>query len=226
MIESPIPKHLRFTWGLLGEDASEIPAFQRGILGQWRALHPAWEIDVFNRERIEEVARAYPDVPYLSLERDIQRCDACRPMLLHRFGGVYADLDVEPLRTLEELLLRCPHAQVLVGVEIELSKAEAQRIGEKHKIRNQTPEVPQRIANYFMASVPGHSFWKDVMELIAERSRLQVHEPYDVLFTTGPDVITEVIHRKASDYDDVEIVSQAVLDRFIRHHQKGSWRTF
>ena len=61
-----------------------------------------------------------------------------------------------------------------------------------HPIRKGRPEVNIRIANYWMASVAGHSFWKDVLELVQRRSHLNLEEQYDVLYTTGPDVVSEI----------------------------------
>jgi len=222
---TPIPRHLRFIWGMM-EACQEVPQSHRRYLNRWTELHDAWEVAVHKRQEILAVAAQYAEYPFAAYGKDIQRSDACRPMLLHRYGGVYCDLDVEPHRCLDQLFDRYPRANVLLGVETVLSRKESRRIGTVMAIRNGLPEVRRRIANYFMASVPGHPFWLETLDLMRSRAELPVREQYDVLYTTGPDVVTEVAHRSARRFKDVKVVSKRVLDRFITHHCAGGWRDF
>jgi len=223
-LNARIPKELRFVWGLLGGGA--MPGEAARYLLRWRELHPSWSVTVHDRHNIDRLAASYPEYPFAAYPKDIQRCDVCRLMLLHRYGGVYADLDVEPLACLEYLFTRHPAANVFLGVEVRLSRKEAYRIGREMAIRQGVPEVRRRIANYFMASVPGHPFWKEALELAKARASLPVRDQYDVLYTTGPDVITEALQRNARKFPDLVVVPQYVLKRFITHHQAGTWRDF
>jgi mannosyltransferase OCH1-like enzyme len=222
---SRIPRELRFIWGLM-DGGDEVPAAYAQFLGPWRALHDTWGMTVHTRREIYDVAEHYADYPFASYPKDVQRSDVCRPMLLHRFGGVYSDLDVEPHACLDELFNRYPWANVILGVEINLSRKLARRIGQQMPIRRGVPEVRRRVANYFMASVPGHPFWLDVLERMKARAHLPVCEQYDILYTTGPDIITETIHQDAARFSDVAVVPKRVLDRFITHHCAGRWRDF
>jgi mannosyltransferase OCH1-like enzyme len=83
-----------------------------------------------------------------------------------------------------------------------------------HPIRKGRPEVNIRVANYWMASVAGHSFWKDVLELVQRRSHLSLGEQYDVLYTTGPDVVSEIynLYQQTGEADNNEQGGVLLLD--------------
>jgi mannosyltransferase OCH1-like enzyme len=106
----------------------------------WRELQPRWDYkfwtDAHNRELVE---RTYPQFLnfYDSLDAGIKRADFSRFLYMHRFGGVYVDLDFICLRELTPLLYG---ASIVVG---QLSK----------------DNFHYRIPNAFMASEPGLDFW-------------------------------------------------------------------
>ena len=66
---------------------------------------------------------------------------------MHKFGGVYADLDFESIR---------PMDQYLEGKQLILG-----RMGNNSNFRHSIP-------NAIMASVPGHPFWINVLGQIKE----------------------------------------------------------
>lgn len=220
---SRIPRQFHFLWGLKDKNGEPPPAY-RGYLERWREMHGDWHLAVHGQREIEGLAARYTDYPYASYMMDIQRCDVCRPMLMHRFGGVYSDMDVEPHGCLDHLFAQYARANVLLGVEVEISLREARSIGRQRAIRKGLPEIPRRIGNYFMASTPGHPFWIEVLELMKSRASLPVREPYDVLYTTGPDIITETLHRTEGRFPDVAVIPRKILDRFITHRCDGHWR--
>ncbi|UPR04400.1 hypothetical protein HOP50_16g77410 [Chloropicon primus] len=72
------------------------------------------------------------------------------------------------------------------------NRSYADLMGCVHPIRKGRPEQRTRIANYWMMSSPKHAFWVDTLELLQRRSELEVRDQYDVLYITGPDVVSEV----------------------------------
>lgn len=122
----------------------------------------------------------------------IQRCDQARALLLEEFGSIYSDLDVQPFRSLDWLCGLFPHARVLLIEEVTFSRRSSIRRRNRYPIREGNPEIRLRVGNFWMASAPGHLLWRDVPEMIEERSHLTVTHDYDVIFTTGPDIISEV----------------------------------
>ncbi|TGS34004.1 glycosyl transferase, partial [bacterium M00.F.Ca.ET.180.01.1.1] len=64
----------------------------------WKRHHPDWTMMFWNdRQLLEFVARHYPDFlpTFCNYESGVLRADAGRYLLLHHFGGVYADIDCE-----------------------------------------------------------------------------------------------------------------------------------
>lgn len=66
----------------------------------WRRLHPSWEYRLWTDA----------DLPSFTLAERIsqatsyaQKCDLLRIEVVFRYGGIYADADVEPLRTFDQL---------------------------------------------------------------------------------------------------------------------------
>lgn len=221
---SSIPKHLHFLWGFLGDDGPLADREQRNF-ELWRNLNPGWKMSVQSPETMAPVVKhhSYRDI-YQALPTAIQRCDLARPLLLEKYGGIYSDLDVHPYRDLDWLCNLFPHANVLLVEEVTLSRGSSVRRGKRFAIRQGQPELRLRVANFWMASVAGHPFWREVMELAQERSHLAIKNDYDVIYTTGPDVISEVYHRSYKKYDDLALVPRATARRFFRHRTHGSWR--
>ncbi len=220
---SKIPRRLHFIWGLL-DDADDIPKVYRSYYEKWIDWHPEWDVQLLGSNEIENIVGKYKHYPYDSYTKAIQRCDVCRPMLLHQMGGIYIDLDVEPHITLDVLLTMYPEANVILAVETVLTEEMCRQIGQNEPIRFGAPELPVRVANYFMASVPRHPFWLAVLELMKQRHHLPIRNEYDILYTTGPDVITEIAYRAAQDYSDVVVVPIHIINQMITHHFVGGWR--
>jgi hypothetical protein len=162
----PIPRILHQTW-----KSAEVPAPLAGFQARWRALHPDFQYrlwtdahnDVFVRDEYPEL---YP--LYRSFTREIYRADMVRCLYLLRFGGVYVDLDVEPLRSLDEFLADA--GDCVLGAEPE---AHARKRRGKSSLA----------CNAILASAPGHPFWRRMMDEIARRAALGGGEPVGV---TGP----------------------------------------
>jgi len=117
--------------------------------------HYPWFLPVYN---------AYP--------ANIQRVDAARYFILYHHGGVYADMDYEPLINFFEYI---PSDRVSV---IESPY--------------QFNEVAQ---NSLMASPKGHPFWNAVFNVLPEKAG-----DWDVLSATGPKLLSAVMEQTPPDY--------------------------
>jgi hypothetical protein len=64
-----------------------------------------------------------------------------------------------------------------------------------------------------------------LIESMKERASLIVREDYDVIYTTGPDLITTVIHAESSNYsEELVIIPQEEADNYFEHLIFGQWR--
>ncbi|WP_378952274.1 glycosyltransferase [Mesorhizobium sp. ANAO-SY3R2] len=123
---------------------------------------------------LEFIAKHYPEIlpAYCGYRNGVQRADAARYMLLHHFGGVYADLDCECI---------APFGSIMDEDRIVLCEEPDHHAHEQKKVRN----LPYLLFNGTMASPPGHPFWQHLI------ARLPLtRDTRDVLDSTGPFLLT------------------------------------
>jgi mannosyltransferase OCH1-like enzyme len=127
----------------------------------------------------------------------IQRADAVRYFILHRYGGVYADLDIVPKENFTAFHQTYQHAEICLP-----STKEGNVFAGQH------------YSNCFMMSQPGAAFWPVVWERLKnpfrgrrwKRALARFHY-WEVLFTTGPGVISDSVH----DYEHQVVSLPAAL---------------
>ncbi|KAJ3266918.1 hypothetical protein HK104_006001 [Borealophlyctis nickersoniae] len=89
---------------------SKCPQIFQDWAESWRRFHPDWEYilwtDTTNRQLIETHYPWFLSY-YDRLPSNIARADTSRYFYMHKFGGMYADLDAECVRNFEDLLT--PH---------------------------------------------------------------------------------------------------------------------
>ena len=121
-------------------------------------------------------------------------------------------------RSLDSLWAAYPSATVIMFEESLLTPQDAEAAGRMHRIRGGEPEECQRIANYMMAAAPATPPLSDrdsgsvparnaspatpllqrILDLMLMRAAMPVVEDYDVLYTTGPALVTEAVYAHAT----------------------------
>lgn len=118
----------------------------------WFDANPDWKYmfwtDLDNRQL---VADFYPDLLYTYdiLPKNISRADFVRALYMHKYGGVYADLDTWCLRPVDTLLTAGPGIAYVAEMGPDLTYA-------------------HNIPNAWYASSPGHPFWLFFVERVVE----------------------------------------------------------
>lgn len=164
-----MPRLLHQTW-----KTKTLPATCLPYVKAWQALHPAWEhvlwSDAENRSLIERYypwfLRTYNSYPY-----DIQRADAIRYFILHRYGGLYADLDYEPFEAFDAA---CATKRALF-----------------------VERYAGGISNFLMFAGERRSIWERIIRSLAPSHEQTHYRPAayaeQVLNTTGPMFLWKVI---------------------------------
>ncbi|MEO8362144.1 MAG: glycosyltransferase [Vicinamibacteria bacterium] len=218
-----VPRLIHLIYGLWSR-TGRLPWHCRSVLGAWRRHHPGWTVVLWGRQQGERLVKeSFPELwpTYQQLARPAQRCDLLRYLILKRFGGVYADLDLHCRTSVEPWL---PSGAALVTlVERHLTAARAAAIGLPEPIRQGRAETLVRIANFFLAASPSHPLLTEIVEMVQSRAHLEVRRDYDVLFTTGPDVISEVVAR-ARPRPDLIVIDREQGLLHVTHLQRGTWR--
>lgn len=146
--------------------------WQQGLLD----LNPGWKLmkwtDTSSRDLI---AREYPWFlhTYDAYPSYIQRCDASRYFIVHHFGGVYADLDIECSK---------PFAPVLGHHRAVFSYKQGRNMS-------------RGIVNALFATEARHPLWETVFTLLLNRSAVgaTASTHVDVIRSTGPGLLREAI---------------------------------
>merc|ERR1719464_1647368 len=169
----------------------------------WLQQTPDWEhhlwLDSDNRAL---VANHYPWFleTFDAYQDPINRVDAARIFMMHRFGGVYADLDIEAIQD--------PAPLFTGGQELAFFHDWA-----SWKIPNASSELG--ITNSLMASVPGHPFWIAMARRMV-KYRFFAEERSDPLYkifiATGPMIFSVQV----SEY--MRTQPEAVVDVFPKKY--------
>ena len=93
-----IPKRIHQIW--IG---GPLPEVFREYISSWKEMHPDWEYTLWDNERVKELFPLYNQKYYDASEGMGVKSDLLKWEILYRFGGVYADVDFECLRPLDQL---------------------------------------------------------------------------------------------------------------------------
>ena len=180
-----IPTHLHQTW----KTRDVHPIFER-YHSSWLKHHPLWLHQIWSdADNRQLVQTEYPELLefYDNLSHTILRVDVVRFLILHRHGGVYADMDVESLKPMDELL-NDPATSVLLGFELY--------------------EPTFIIEISIMGSVAGHPLWlKMVRDAVIADANPNITEVYDI---TGNRVFTKLVQSELQGSTNNSTTSQGI----------------
>ncbi|MEM7061700.1 MAG: glycosyltransferase [Cyanobacteria bacterium P01_B01_bin.77] len=170
-----------------------------------KIIHQTWKIDTIPEKYaafVDSIKRNNPDYDYrLWTDRDnrqliqdqypwflstydsythgIERVDAVRYFILYTYGGVYIDLDMECLRSIDNLF----------------------QTGELFFSLEAGPLISNKVvSNAFMAADQGHPFFHYIMTHL-DSFRTQDITFSDVFKNTGPDMVTQQLLRQRQKFD-------------------------
>lgn len=93
-----IPKVIHQIW--LGED--DMPKNYQYFSETWRQYHPDWKIKIWNKEDI--LKENFPNIDLFFLARSYaEQADIARYEIIHRYGGLYVDTDIECFANFDDL---------------------------------------------------------------------------------------------------------------------------
>ncbi|KAK6178715.1 hypothetical protein SNE40_011236 [Patella caerulea] len=165
--QDKVPKIIHQTW-----KSTEVPQIFIPWVKSWYKQNPDWEYwfwtDASARQLIEE---RYPSfIPiYDGYTEPIRRADAMRYFILYEFGGVYADLDIENIKSLNPIIKKY---SCFFGQEPYV-----------HSILDSSLE--HLVINALIGCRKGHPFMKKLINNLADFSFM-----WNVLDSTGPQFVT------------------------------------
>jgi hypothetical protein len=213
-----IPRIIHQTW-----KTDAIPPRFQAWSESWLRHNPGWTRMFWNdRALLSFVADHYPDflATFCGYKQGVMRADAARYLLLHHFGGVYADIDCECVASLEPL---AAEDRIVLCLEPERHFREAGTFR----------RLPYLLFNGTIASPKGHPFWLDLHQRLLRNAGAR-----DVLDATGPCLLTAA----RLEYDDqgafsinpaplfspvdayeAEVANPEQTPTLSIHHWAGTW---
>lgn len=225
------PKRLHLT--CKNKNAIDDPVWV-SCLEKFRTLYTDYDIRLYDNDDIYTlIEQHYPaaltkvkQIPVGAVLADIFRY-----LILYLEGGIYADMDCEPLRPIESLF---DNSSVTNGnPDVILSY-------EFHSLW--TPSyIPEQICNWFIIAKPGNYLFKRMLEncfanldALVSLNKGEFSYEHTILNTTGPAAFTRVVKSVGgnvlvlqSDFFCVgswEVVPQTA-NSYIKHHFTSSWKS-
>jgi mannosyltransferase OCH1-like enzyme len=192
----------------------------------WVIKNPTWCRIEWNKKLCMDLIKTfYPEHMdmFKKYKYEIQRCDMIRYLILHRYGGWYADMDYYCNRPLDEAMNKYKNSIYFVQSPNTV-------IGQDD----------DHISNSLMYSVRNHSFWRCVMLELEKAQKAPVYysKHLEVMFTTGPAILNRVYSQYKYKYrvkslpyklfhpygvkDDIRSINLSP-EIFTAHVNKGSW---
>ena len=178
------------------------------------------EVKVWTKSDCEHLIQQYPEYEGIYRQaNNIMKYDIMRYLIVYCCGGTYLDADIVLKKSLANITAKeCFFIENIVPLS-------RNNPGYHEPIRKGVLEHPIRISNYAFSSKPYNPIF---MEFLAEVRRRMYVQPapksdYDVLYLTGPDVVTTVIHAMKKVIS-INIVSKLVSNGILEHTCAGEWR--
>lgn len=161
--------------------------YQQSILKScrksWDLLNPQFCHVIWPRTHAVQLVQHYYaeyESMFFSFPYEIQRCDFVRYCILHRYGGVYADMDYKCYKPLQDVYRRW----------------------NKHDIYLvKSPNNPGNTAfvsnSLMIARVRDHPFWKILLVQIHEATQQRYvlfSRHFEIMYSTGPGILTHVFN--------------------------------
>lgn len=155
----------------------------------WRQKNPDWFIMEWDWEKCFSLIKTYyPEHIELfkNYRYDIQRCDAVRYLILHRYGGWYADMDYYCNKPLNNALNVFKGSVLIVQTPNTV-------IGQGNDF----------VSNSLMYSIPKHPFWRQIMIELEKSGEISNYygKHITVMFSTGPGIINRTYALYKNKYD-------------------------
>lgn len=156
-------------------DTTKWPPVWKSCQKSWKTYFPTYQYIMWTDEDLNDLIKTdFPEYwgMFKGYDKNIKRIDIARYFILHKYGGIYADMDYECFQNFENLI---PQNKV--------------SISESPYIQN------EYLQNALMISPKGDPFWSKVIE--KAKSRVGVNND-NVLYQTGPQLVSDTYFENTS----------------------------
>jgi mannosyltransferase OCH1-like enzyme len=217
-MNTKFPKIIHQIFGLWDNN---IPKHIQKRMDTWKNLHPKYKYILWNKKTCREFLKKkydwflpiYDNYPY-----HVQRADSIRYFILYEYGGIYSDIDLEPIKSVDFILDKYKH---------------------KQSILYRSPNSDM-LTNDFMISKPKNIFWKKMINALLENYKFSsISKHLTIMYSTGPLLLDSVydsfskrkkyiyiINSKYINNCDVTIPKPAInKEGCLLRHEGNSWHS-
>lgn len=173
-----IPRIFHFVWFDLGKGPNIPDKFMKNI-NNWKKKHPDAEFKFWNEDNSTELISTHYKffLPYWnSYKNKMYLVDVVRFFFLHKYGGIYCDVDVDCVQPISTLLKQ--YDVILVSSSV-------------HRFLN-------ICSNFFMAGLAEHPIWQQCIDLCVKRHSSILHLKESAtgqVFLCGPGVVNTIYNQ-------------------------------
>ena len=190
----------------------------------WMLNNPDWQYVLWDENMaLQFMKNIFPEYVelYKKYKYSIQRIDVLRYFILYRYGGLYADMDLECITSMNEIRDKYPDELYLVET------------GNK--------AMGTHVSNLLMFSVRNHPFWSTLfLELYKSRELPWFYTKHlEIMFSTGPAFLNRVYSRymykysisvfPCNEFNPIYLgVDKLSIDKtklHTIHYGEGSWES-
>ena len=197
----------------------KIPKHIQTRIDVWKKLHPDYKYILWDKKKSRNFIKSKYNW-FLSIYDNyfyqVQKTDALRYFILYYYGGIYSDIDLEPVKDLTPLL-------------------------EKYKSKNAIlyrSSNSDMLTNDFMISKPKNIFWKKIWYgLILNHTYNSFSKHLEVMYSTGPllldnvyddfilkDRYVYIINSKYINNCDISVQKPCTnKDAYLKRYEGNSW---
>ena len=167
------PKKIHQTWVDFNNRGS-LSSNENRWIDTWKQKNPSYEYKLWTKQENDDlVANHYSDYKdsYDNYDREIKRVEFAKACYLHKYGGIYADVDFECLKSFDALLDEHSDCEVILGRMWTDDSDDA-------------PECTKQISSLdtsIAISKPGSDFWLHYMNAMSSRT----NQDYTKEYATG-----------------------------------------
>lgn len=188
----------------------------------WKKMHPEYKYILWNKKSSREFIKLNYNwflKLYDTYQYNVQRADVIRYFILYHYGGIYSDIDLEPVKKIDTLLEKYKDKEAIF-------------------YRSSNSDL---LTNDFMISKPKNKFWKKVWhDLILNHNFSSLSKHLTVMYTTGPLLIDGsyeefllkkkyiyIINSKYINNCDISTIKPCYnKEAYLKRYEGNSWHGF
>tara|TARA_B100000683_G_scaffold41731_1_gene37095 strand:+ start:4742 stop:6334 length:1593 start_codon:yes stop_codon:yes gene_type:complete len=164
---------------------------QRRFMQTWVDKNPGWTIMRHTDTAcLKEISNEAPSLlqHFEDFQNNAQKADICRYVVLYKYGGIYADIDVECLKPLDSWL--SDRVRLVIGLENDFQTVQVATVRSYARQR--------QYQQWFMAASSEHSMLRELIQRVQiklgeESGIILYNTDRSTLERTGPGIWTDVV---------------------------------